>query len=259
MKNRKEIIEERLLRDNIRKIIKKNLSKLEEKHFLQEQNLRNSIRNIILEKVAVPDKVPHPITGINVLEDLLKKIIPVMLQDYSRMTTNPEQKRDYRIYIYNGLKNLLRTGKVGKGSSKKKLDEQEINVKLPEPDPNDMIDIGLEDPEEEEQDENTKLVTQGLDDSEMDKTGRNIASDTMSKISTATLDAYDLLDSPVDTEAFEKYLLTNVLLHLDKKDDEVGGPGSGLEDPTTPEYQEAAGAAPPPPEELAEGFLYLDL
>ena len=51
MKNRKEIIEERLLRDNIRKIIKKNLSKLEEKHFLQEQNLRNSIRNIILEKV----------------------------------------------------------------------------------------------------------------------------------------------------------------------------------------------------------------
>ena len=74
MKNRKEIIEERLLRDNIRKIIKKNLSKLEEKHFLQEQNLRNSIRNIILEKVAVPDKVPHPITGINVLEDLLKKM-----------------------------------------------------------------------------------------------------------------------------------------------------------------------------------------
>ena len=93
MKNRKEIIEERLLRDNIRKIIKKNLANMKKEDSLQEQKLRNSIRNIILEKVAVPDKVPHPITGINVLEDLLKKVVPVILSDYSRMTTNPEQKR----------------------------------------------------------------------------------------------------------------------------------------------------------------------
>ena len=57
MKNRKEIIEERLLRDNIRKIIKKNLVNMKKQDSLQEQNLRNSIRNIILEKVAVPDKV----------------------------------------------------------------------------------------------------------------------------------------------------------------------------------------------------------
>jgi len=252
MKNRKEIIEERLLRDNIRKIIKKNLANMKKEDSLQEQKLRNSIRNIILEKVAVPDKVPHPITGINVLEDLLKKVVPVILSDYSRMTTNPEQKRDYRVYLYNGLKNLLRTGKIGKGSSKKKLDEQDISVKLPEPDPNDMIDIGLGGPEEEE-DESTKLVTQGLEDSELDKTGRNISSDTMSKISTAIIDSYDLLDSP-----FEKYLLTNVLLHLDKKDDEVGGPGAGLEDPTTPEYKEAAGGSPSP-EGLAENYLYLDI
>ena len=36
---------------------------------MAEQLLRNAIRNILVEKAAVPDEIPNRSTGINVLED----------------------------------------------------------------------------------------------------------------------------------------------------------------------------------------------
>ena len=81
--NRLDFAQEMMLRKTIRKGIKviaerKKLQILEEKK--QEEQLRTIIRDLIFEATAVADNdpAPHKATGINVLEDLLKKIIPVL-------------------------------------------------------------------------------------------------------------------------------------------------------------------------------------
>ncbi len=71
--------EEKLLRDNIRSLIKF----VKQKRLNEEKELRGIIRSLIdhevkqLNEVSTPDNDPTPnkSTGINVLEDLLKKIV----------------------------------------------------------------------------------------------------------------------------------------------------------------------------------------
>ena len=77
--DRQEFIEEirlrRLIRRGIR-ILEAKKKKKAEASLLEEQKLRKVIRQLIAE-TATPDNdpAPHKSTGINVLEDLLKKII----------------------------------------------------------------------------------------------------------------------------------------------------------------------------------------
>ena len=42
-------------------------------------------------------------TGINVLEDLLKKIIPQIEDDYKLLTTSEEQRESYRSHIIDAV------------------------------------------------------------------------------------------------------------------------------------------------------------
>ena len=71
MKDRIELVEEQLLRENIRKIIKIARKKKVEKETLEESTLRSVIRGIIQEKIAINDEVPHEKTGINKLRRTL--------------------------------------------------------------------------------------------------------------------------------------------------------------------------------------------
>ena len=110
MMKRDDLVEEMLLRENIRKIIKivKTRQKEEKsKEVMAEQLLRKAIRNILVEKAAVPDEIPNRSTGINVLEDLLKKIIPVLETDFKSLTTSAEQRGSFRAHILNGIQNII--------------------------------------------------------------------------------------------------------------------------------------------------------
>ena len=80
---------EQQLRESIRqaiRIVKKKRSLSEQKIKLNEEKLRSVIRKFItveekiLSETNTPDNdpAPHKNTGINVLEDLLKKIIPII-------------------------------------------------------------------------------------------------------------------------------------------------------------------------------------
>ena len=72
--------EEKILRENIRKIIQIiQTKKGEEKSqtLFEEKMLRKIVRGLLKEE-AVADFAPNQSTGINVLEELLKKIIPVL-------------------------------------------------------------------------------------------------------------------------------------------------------------------------------------
>ena len=91
--------EERVLRENIRHLIRH----VKQKRLQEEQQVRKLVRKLIKhellqEKSGVPgvDPTPNKNTGINFLEDLLKRIIPSLEDDYKRLTSSPEQRKSYR-------------------------------------------------------------------------------------------------------------------------------------------------------------------
>ena len=94
MNNRKELIEEQVLRENIRKAIKlvrENKSKTAAK---EEEVLRSVIRKMLSEGTAVGDDAPHEKTGINYLRTTLKKIIPSIKDAYMSLTTDEEPREN---------------------------------------------------------------------------------------------------------------------------------------------------------------------
>ena len=101
--NREQFLQELKLRKIIRKGISIVLEKNEtekQQSLLEEQKLREVIKDILSE-VAVSDNdpAPHRSTGINVLEDLLKKIIPVLEDDFKKLTSSTEQRQSFRSHI----------------------------------------------------------------------------------------------------------------------------------------------------------------
>ena len=234
--DRTEFMEEQMLREHIRKAINIVLDKNEKKAKAQlneEKQLRTVIRKLILqEKEAVADESPHNSTGINVLEDLLKNIIPVIEKDFKRMTTEPTQRSSFRAHIVKGAEDLLAPPEVNltAGGDQAPVMEQEEGVEIEiEDDPtedNAFIDIDGDGVPDEEED------AFGIEG--QDETGRNFAELTFKKVSQQILDAYDLLSNSQDRTLFHDYLLTNLKLYFDKFENELQ---TTVPEPTTPEYE----------------------
>ena len=253
MLKRKDILEEKLLRDNIRNMLKIALRKRANNSLQEESVLRSAIRNIILEKTAVPDKVPHRSTAINVLELVLKKAIPTIRADYKRLTTDKNQRTSFRAHIINAVKDALMPSMInqqylqgtaaGEPSAllseptggEEELDDldaelaalEEADITLDVSDDEKKIEVDpVEEPSEEEQ--------FGLEG--MDETGRNMALTTFKNVSQYFLDAYDSLANPKDQEVFVDYLVTNLKLYFDRFEDELQ---AQVEEPSTKSYSDA--------------------
>ena len=100
--------EEQILRENIRHLIRH----VKSKKINEEAELRQIIRQMMdfdLLEGQTPDVDPAPnkSTGINVLEELLKKIIPILETDYKSLTTSTDQRQSYRAHIVNAVDNSL--------------------------------------------------------------------------------------------------------------------------------------------------------
>ncbi len=104
---RKEMKTEMMLRQYIRNKIKESLLK-EKRH---EFTLRKIIRELIMEG-DVSDVHPHRSTGINVLEDVLKKSIPTLRADYKRLTTDKSQRESFRAHIVKAVEDQLKPSLV---------------------------------------------------------------------------------------------------------------------------------------------------
>ena len=101
MVDRKKFLEEISLRESIRKIALKSANKKKVALQEQEQVLRKAIRNLILE--VDTDRAPYPSTAINFLEELLKRILPTIEQDYKSLTTKPEQRESFRAHFISSV------------------------------------------------------------------------------------------------------------------------------------------------------------
>jgi len=233
--NRNELIAEQLIREHIRKKINKKVQLTN----LAERKIRTAVRRILEAETGTDE--PSAQTGINVLADLLEKVIPTIEADYKMLTTSEEQRESFRNHIIHALKNSLRPIEAVTTAESipenvvftldiKKLKE-ELKIDLdPEGDEEavsgEFIDIDSEGPADEDD-----FVE--LDD--QNETGRNFAAVTFKKVEKQVVDAYDMLADSEDQDTFYDYLITNMLLYFDKFEDELQ---TVLPDVTTPEYEE---------------------
>lgn len=270
--DRKEFIQEIMLREHISKSLRSKITEARSSEVKNKVALRKVISNLIKEAEEA-DKAPHRSTGINVLADVLKKIVPVIEQDYKALTTDPTQRESFRAHIINAAQNAIapvsasstadgEQGVEDVGEPELTDDEvselEEIEVTMGDGEEDVIADAGLEDGEDEQDmsadvDSDLELDADlgdeafiDIDDAEpeeedmfgiagKDDTGRNFAQATFDKIEKQIVDAYALLGNDEDKELFYSYLVTNLKLYFDKFEDELA---SVLPEPTTPEYEE---------------------
>ena len=122
---RKELKTEMKLREYIRNKIQESIAQEKQQEFA----LRKLIRKMLSEG-DVSDVHPHRSTGINVLEDVLKKSIPTLRADYKRLTTDRKQRESFRAHIVKAVEDQLKPSLV---NDKYPLDE-------PTPDPTNTPD-----------------------------------------------------------------------------------------------------------------------
>tara|TARA_Y100000592_G_scaffold30536_2_gene48598 strand:+ start:7743 stop:8519 length:777 start_codon:yes stop_codon:yes gene_type:complete len=234
---------EDLLRENVRALI--SLVKKKNKNTqTEEQQLRAIIREFLqyeLKEAKTPDAAdpaPHQSTGINVLEDLLKKIIPQIEDDYKLLTTSEEQRESYRSHIIDAVVKTLTPVELNNDAAgdgpQGELDE-DIDIEISDDDEEDdmFIDINPEEPKEEEEEEDPRDAF-GIEGK--DTTGRNMAYTTFKKIESQIIDAYDMLSNAEDQELFFDYLIANLKLYFDKFEAEIQ---PSVEEPTNQEYDSA--------------------
>lgn len=232
--------EEQILRENIRHLIRH----VKSKKINEEAELRQIIRQMMdfdLLEGQTPDVDPAPnkSTGINVLEELLKKIIPILETDYKSLTTSTDQRQSYRAHIVNAVDNSLTPAKLNNqaGDETDELEEEiEINVGDDAGDDK-FIDIRTDaerqaDDAEKEADPKDAFGA-GV---EGDETGRNMAYQSYKKIESSILDAYELLADAEDQELFYDYLVANLKLYFEKFEEELA---SQVTEPTNQAYDMA--------------------
>jgi hypothetical protein len=222
------------LRLYIRKAIRLYKENKQKQELLEEQKFRQLIRGLILKEKA--DEQPkHDSTGINVLEDLLKKIIPQLQTDYKTLTTDQSQRQSFRAHILNAVQNVLSPELMYalSDAEAKSLKEEKASIVVDNPDMSKFIDIE-DKPEDEEELSPAEQFSKGLEDQNLDSTGRNMAMDSFKKMENQVKDAYELLDNEKDRSLFYDYLITNLKLYFDKFEEEMN---PTVTEPTTPEYE----------------------
>lgn len=244
--------QEKSLRKNIRDLIRyvKQKRLAEEKEFKQllSQLIEHEIKTVMNEaSVADVDPTPNKSTGINVLEELLKKIIPILETDYKSLTTNKEQRVSFRSHIINAVVNTLTPARINTDAGEdaaedeESLQEVEVTVGDKTPENDDMfIDIRTDAEKAADVEETDPREEFGSGIEGADETGRNMAYESFKKVETNIIDSYELLSNDEDQELFYDYLIANLKLYFDKFEVELAGQ---VDEPTNQAYDSAAGAA----------------
>jgi len=256
--------EERVLRENIRHLIRH----VKQKRLSEEQQMRKLVRKLIKyellqEKSGVPgvEPTPNKNTGINFLEDLLKRVIPSLEDDYKRLTSSAEQRKSYRAHIINAIINTLAPARLnddaGQGDPLQEDIEVDMGEEGPVADEEKFIDIDGSAKEEEPTPEESEEEEFAVGMEGENATGRNVAYRAFKQIQQPIIDTYDLLSDEDDQETFYDYLVANVKLYFDKFEGELD---TTVDEPSNQAYDDAkSGETGMPEEEPAPEEGGLDL
>jgi hypothetical protein len=259
--DRHQFAEEILLRERLRTLVSEIYSEKPAKKnndvLNEEKKFRNLVRKLIVE--AAEEAAPHKNTGINVLSDLLKTVVPQIESEYKLLTTDQEQRESFRAHIINAVQNTLAASRA----VEKSADAAGMDMELPMQEQEADINIDVETDAEDAPEDDEKFIdiddkpspeegeeekdTFGLDGE--DQTGRNFAQRAFEKIEKQVLEAYELLSNEEDKGLFYDYLITNLKLYFDKFEDELS---SSLPEPTTDEYEDEAASAEEETEEAGD-------
>jgi len=249
-------LQEQALRANIRKAIS-IVKRQKDNKINEEQEFRKHIRNLInIEKTlmerSVPDNEtpPSKSTGINVLADLLRNIIPSLRNDYMKATSSPEERKSFRTHVINAVEQSLLAVKTNKDAGDKEELEEEVNVTLSDEEGEDskFIDIRTDKEKEEEDgpsDPKEEFGIEGMTSPE-EIQGRNRAFDSYKSIESQIVDAYDTLAIPEDQELFFDYAIANLKMYFTKFEKQMGGTP---DEPTNQAYKDAVAQDAETPEE----------
>jgi len=222
--------------------------KLENQNRLNKERLiRQAVRSLIKEAEATGGApgAPSDITSINFLKNLLKNIVPNLEEDYKELTSSKKQRMSFRKHILNATENLLNSLDADPEAVDAGLEE--ITVKVEDDDkPEGFIDIyGGEEGDEAEVEEldPEEEFSRGLEDKDLDKTGRNAAFESFKKVQNQVENEYSKLDpeavidgrEETEREIFRDYLLLNLKLYFDKFEEDLN---PDLEEPSTPSEDE---------------------
>lgn len=231
--------EEKTLRENIRHLIRH----VKQKKLNEENDLRGIIRKMMdfeLAEGQTPDVDPAPnkSTGINVLEELLKKIIPIVETDYKSLTTNSSQRDSYRAHVLNAVDNSLTPAKINNQAGEDSVDDlEELEIQVGDKPDDKFIDIRTDAERAAEEPEEEKDPMDGFGANvQGDETGRNMAYQSYKKVESSILDAYELLSDPEDQELFYDYLIANLKLYFEKFEEELA---NQVDEPTNQAYDMA--------------------
>ncbi len=210
MPKRIEILKERFIREEISKQALDNI----EREAIKEVYIRSTVRRLLKE--IEMGMYPTKSTAINVLEDLLKEIIPQIEESYKDLGTSVEQRKSFSMHVVRAVQNLLTLDETRhegiqealKISLSREEDEDEEILKMLGLDDEGLIDIQTDTlTDEEKKKEEFKIV--GLDE-----TGRNMAYETFKKIEAKIVAAAELLADEGDRDVFSKYLIKNLRLYM---------------------------------------------
>jgi hypothetical protein len=256
--------EEKSLRENIRHMIRY----VKQKRSNEEDQLRSVIRAFCNDEIQqlserqVADNAPTPnkSTGINVLEDLLKKIIPVLETDYKLLTTDDQQRESFRAHIISAVVSTLTpvetNTKAGEEAAEGEGLDEDVNIEVGDEADDKFIDIrtDAEKTDEEEPVDPRQDFGSGLETH--DETGRNMAYQTFKKLETSVIDSYELLSNAEDQELFYDYLIANLKLYFDKFEGELT---DSVDEPTNQAYDMAKDDAQLSDEPMQDASAEADL
>ena len=240
MNSRQEIIEEQILREQIRKVIRivKGRKKREEVEFLnEEKQLRSVIRKLILTEAGAMDPVettPRSNSTVkNYLEDLFQGTITQVLDDYDDLGEKEEREGFFAGFMA-GLRN-----KFDEFDGITHTTDKDVAAALAE-----AIDIDIEDDEgpmapdvfipageesdlaPEEEPEEEDILSAPEEQTPEYKLGYNAAQETLPKVETQVLKGYEQFAKVGDMEraqVYKDWAIINYGLHMINKEKLITG------------------------------------
>lgn len=268
MISRQELLEEQLLRKAIKAFLKKKITEQLQSNSKEVYLLSQAVKKKTLQTEAKtgstsPDS-PLEITAMNFLRDLLRNIVPVIQSAYKALTTDVRQRQSFKAHVLAAVEDIINTESANpgeksgnaEGAIEPELDE-EIDIKFDDA-PEEEGFIEIEPPKKEpelspEEEFSQKL---GLDDRELDTTGRQQAMETMNAISKQISEKFNMIGSRSfvpkekvpelaekyayllkdnklfpERSVFKFYLLKNLMLYFERFETELD------DTPQTPEVK----------------------
>ena len=247
--DRKQFIEELLLRKAIRKAIRV-VNERKGSHTQEEKQFKQLIRGMIKEQSAGRDS-----TGVVALDDTLQSFVENMEKEYVSLKTDKAQRISFREHILKFVENLFQEldGIIDAGGT---IEEAiDIDIDDDTPDEDKFIEVRPEKiaqaEKETEKEEAIASEDAGLEAVEgLDPTGHSYAKEFFKgQQKTPISSAYIKLKGSVeDRTVYKDWMLINLKIYFENfEEDNFGVPQTEI--PEAPPGSEVGGEAPPAPME----------